>query len=202
MMHTTALEKIKKEADEKLHRPVRGKDTCMMMRMSPESSYIVPKTRMARNGTSSFELDEHPPIMEDDHSRLGLDENVQTDNGCREVNSGLEEIHERTTTAVQNGDTELEGNPNFKKNELNNDREVSDRCCVINTVNTTQLPDNQVEHMKYNEGPTTFIMSRNSREFKKLMARLEKTRAPKCPPIIGPCPGQPHCPWRGPLGER
>ena len=31
--------------------------------------------------------------------------------------------------------------------------------------------------MKCNEEPTTFIMSRTSREFKKLMARLEKTTA-------------------------
>ena len=62
MMHATPLEKIKMEADEKLHRLVRGNDTCMMMRTSPESSYIVPGTRMARNGTSSFELDENPPI--------------------------------------------------------------------------------------------------------------------------------------------
>ena len=71
-------------------------------------------------------------------------------------------------------------NPNFKKNELNGDREVIDRCCVINTANTTQLPDNtanKVEHMKYSSEAFTYMMSRNSREFRELMARLEKVTA-------------------------
>jgi len=96
------------------------------------------------------------------------------------VSSGLEEIHERTTTAVQNEGTELVENPNFKKNEPNRDREVIDRCCVINTANTNQLsndPVNHSEEMKCNNKPDTYIMSRNSREFKELMARLEKTTA-------------------------
>ena len=84
MMHRTALVKVKVEADEKLHRRVRRNDTCMMMRSSQESSCIVPQTRMARNGTPSFELDESPPINENDQSGGlgGWDKNVQTDNGC------------------------------------------------------------------------------------------------------------------------
>ena len=57
-----ASAKIKVKADEKLHRRVRGNDTCMIMRSSQEPSYMIPMTRMARNGTSSFELDEiHQP---------------------------------------------------------------------------------------------------------------------------------------------
>ena len=58
--------------------------------------------------------------------------------------------------------------------------EVIDRCCVINTANTNQLlndPINHSEEMKYNNKPDTYIMSRNSREFKELMTRLEKTTA-------------------------
>ena len=94
-----------------------------------------------------------------------------------EVRSRLEEIHERTTTAVQNGDTELVENPNFKKNELNRDREVIDRCCVINTANTNKLPndpENHSQEMKSSSQQSTYIMSKNSREFKELMARLAK----------------------------
>ena len=71
-------------------------------------------------------------------------------------------------------------NLNFKKNGLNRDREVVDRCCVINTANTTELTDNSVNHleeMKGNSKQSTYIMSTNSREFKELMARLEKTMA-------------------------
>ena len=55
-----------------------------------------------------------------------------------------------------------------------------DRCCVINTANTTQLPDNtadKVEHMKYNSEAFTYMMSRKSREFRRLMARLKKVTA-------------------------
>ena len=111
------------EADEKLHQRVRRNDTCMMMGVSQETSYTLPRIRPARNGTA-FGLDEQPPIKETDGGHQGLDENVLTDNGSRKVSSGLEEIRERTTTAVQNGGTELVENPNFKKNELNRDREV------------------------------------------------------------------------------
>ena len=105
-MHATALEKIKMEADEKLYRFVRGNGTCMMVRTSPELSYIAPQMRMARDDTSPFELDKNPPIDENDHSesQQGLDENVRTDNGCSKDNSGLEEIPEQTSTAVRNGD--------------------------------------------------------------------------------------------------
>ena len=89
---------IKVKADEKLHRRVRGNDTCMMIRSSQESSYMIPLTRMARNGTSSFEIDEDPPIKEIDHSKglEGLDKIAQTDNGCSEDSSGLDEISEQT----------------------------------------------------------------------------------------------------------
>ena len=143
---------------------------------------MVPQTRMARNGTSSFELDENPPIQENDHSEglEGWDKIAQTDNGCSEDSSVLDEISEQTSTAVRNEDIGLEENPKFMKNELNEDGEVIDRCCVINTANTTQLPDNtanKVEHMKYNSEAFTYMMSRNSREFRVLMARLEKVTA-------------------------
>jgi len=124
MMQGAARMKAKVEANEKRHRQVHRNDICMMMGVSQESSYTVPEIRPARNGTSSFGLDEQPPIKETDGGRQGLDENVLTDNGSRKVSSGLEEIRERTTTAVQNGGTELVENPNFKKNELNRDREV------------------------------------------------------------------------------
>ena len=102
---------------------------------------MIPMTRMARNGTSSFEMDEDPPIKENDHSEglEGLDKIAQTDNGCSEDSSGLDEISEQTSTAVRNEDIGLEENPKFMKNELNEDREVIDSCCVINTGNTTQL---------------------------------------------------------------
>ena len=111
------VRKIKVEADEKLHHRVRRNDICMMMGVSQESSCTVTEIRPARNGTSSFGLNEQPPIKENDGCRLGLDKNVQTDNGSMKVSLGLEEMHERTTTAVQNGDMELDENPNFKKNE-------------------------------------------------------------------------------------
>ena len=65
-MQEAARMKAKVEANEKLHRRVRRNDTCMMMRSSQESSYMIPQTRMARNGTSSFELDENPPINENE----------------------------------------------------------------------------------------------------------------------------------------
>ena len=178
-MQRAASAKIKVEADEKLHHRVRRNGICMMMGVRQESSYTVPEVRPARNGTS-FGSDEQPSIKETDGGHQGLDENVLTDNGSRKISSGLEEICERTTTAVQNGGTELEDNPNFKKNELNGDGEVIGRCCVINTANTTQLPDNpvnQVEHMKYSSEAFTYMMSRNSREFRELMARLEKVTA-------------------------
>ena len=120
----------------------------MMMRTSAESSYIVPEARTARNGTSSFELDENPPIHENDHSEglEGLDKIAQTGNGCSEDSSGLDEIPEQTSTAVRNEDIGLEENLKIMKNELNRDREVIDRCCVINTANTNKLPSNPVSH--------------------------------------------------------
>ena len=105
---------------------------------------------------------------------------LKTDNGCSEDSSGLDEISEQTSTAVLNEDIGLEENPKFMKNEFNGDREVIDRCCVINTGNTTQLPEksaNKEQHMKYNSEAFTFMMSRNSREFRELMARLEKVTA-------------------------
>jgi len=128
-MHRAAHVEVKVEADEKFHHRVRRNDTCMMMRLSQESSYMIPQTRMARNGTSSFELDENPPIHENDHSEglEGLDKNAQTDNGCLEDSSGLDEIPEQTSTAVRNEDIGLEKNPIFMKNELHRDREVIDR---------------------------------------------------------------------------
>ena len=74
-MKQAASAKIKVEADEKLHQRVRRNDMCMMMRSSQESSYMIPQTKMARNDTSSFELDENPPINKNDHSEglEGLD---------------------------------------------------------------------------------------------------------------------------------
>ena len=151
------------KAEEKLHRRVRGNDTCMMMGVSQETGYTVPRIRPARNG-ATFGLDEQPPISVADSSHQGLDQNVPTDNGSMKVSSGLDKIRERKTTAVQNGGKGLEDNPNFKKNELNGDREVIDRCCVINSANTTQLPDktaNKVEHMKYSSEAFTYMMSRD-----------------------------------------
>ena len=72
---------------------------------------------MARNGTSSFELDENPPIHENDHSEglEGLDKNAQTDNGCSEDNLGFDKIPEQTSTAVRYEDIGLEENPKFMK---------------------------------------------------------------------------------------
>ena len=124
--------KAEVEADEKLHHRVRRNDTCMMMRSSQDSSCIVTETKVARNGASSFGLEENPPIKENGGSvnHQGLEENIQTDNGCPEANSGLEEIHERTSTAAQNESMGLEENPNFMENKLNVDSEVSSRCCV------------------------------------------------------------------------
>ena len=119
----TASAKIKVKTDEKLHQRVRGNDTCMMMGVSQETCYTVPRIRPARNG-ATFGLDEQPPISVTDSSHQGLDQNVPTDNGSMKVSSGLDKIRERKTTAVQNGGKGLEDNPNFKKNELNRDREV------------------------------------------------------------------------------
>ena len=125
-MKQAASAKIKVEADEKLHQRVRRNDMCMMMRSSQESSYMIPQTKMARKDTSLFELDENPPINKNDHSEglEGLDKNAQTDNGCSEDSSGLDEIPEQTSTAVRNEDIGLEENPKFMKDELNRDREV------------------------------------------------------------------------------
>ena len=63
---------------------------------------MIPQTKMARNDTSSFELDENPPIKENDHSEglEGLNKISQTDNGCSEDSSGLDEIPEQSSTAV------------------------------------------------------------------------------------------------------
>ena len=97
-----------------------------------------------------------------------------------EDSSGLDEIPEQTSTAVRNEDIGLEENPKFMKNELNRDREVIDRCCVINTANTNKLLNDLVNHLEEMKGKreqATYIMSRNSRGFKELMARLEKTTA-------------------------
>ena len=71
-MQRAASAKIKVEADEKLHHRVRRNDICMMMGVSQESSYTVPEIRPARNDTSSFGLDEQPPIKETDGGRQGL----------------------------------------------------------------------------------------------------------------------------------
>ena len=51
---------------------------------------------------------------------------------------------------------------------------------MINTANTNKLlndPVNHLEEMKGKREQATYIMSRNSREFKELMARLEKITA-------------------------
>ena len=46
---------------------------------------------------------------------------------CSKDNSGLDEIPEQTSTAVQNEDIGVEDNPKFMKNEQSRDREVIDR---------------------------------------------------------------------------
>ena len=51
---------------------------------------------------------------------------------------------------------------------------------MINTANTNKLlndPVNHLEEMKGKREQATYIMSRNSREFQELMARLEKITA-------------------------
>ncbi len=176
MMQATALEKIKKGADEKLHRLVRGNHTSMMIETSQDPSYRVPAIKMARNGTSSFELDENPPIIEngDSENHQGLEENIQTDNGCPEANSGLEEIHERTSTAAQNESIGLVENPNNLENVLNVDGRVSDRCCVINIPHTTLFPDKKVNNICYDMSQTNFIMKKDSDEFQKLMKEWKR----------------------------
>ena len=98
----TISAKIKVNAEEKLHRRVRGNDTCMMMGVSQETCYTVPRIRPARNGATCG-LDEQSPISVTDSSHQGLDKNVPTDNGSMKVSSGLDKIRERKTTAVQNG---------------------------------------------------------------------------------------------------
>ena len=71
MMQEAARVKVKVKADEKLHRQVHRNDIFMMMGSSQGSSYIVPEIRPARNGRSSFRLDEHSPIKENDGCRSG-----------------------------------------------------------------------------------------------------------------------------------
>ena len=126
-----------------------------------------------------LELDENPPIIEngDSENHHGLEENIQTDNGCPEANSGLEEIHKRTSTAAQNESIGLVENPNNLENVLNVDGRVSDRCCVMNIPHTTLFPDKKVNNICYDMSQTNFIMKKDSDEFQKLMKEWEKMTA-------------------------